>query len=67
MFPRDSTLAEAAFQKALKETRFGLLKEIALSIKDGILALPFWEQLFLLYFDAQTTAPGIGKHCPRNN
>jgi hypothetical protein len=44
--------ADANFNRVLKESRFWILKDLAISTKDSVLALIFWEQFFLLYFEA---------------
>lgn len=55
-----STINEASFQRNLKESRFWLFKEIAGEIKDGIVALTFWEQFFIMYFEVTNSSPSIG-------
>jgi hypothetical protein len=51
---------ERNFQISLKESRFWLWKELALAVKDGLVALPFWEQFFLIYFEAVGQSPAVG-------
>lgn len=46
-------------QKALKQSRFWTLKEVALSVKDPLIQLLFWEHFFVLFFEATGAYPAM--------
>lgn len=58
LFPKSAL--DDAFPRSLKDSRIGLLKDLALAIKEPAIALLFWEHFFQLLFDPQAH-PALGK------
>ena len=58
--PRLPTTDRNSTSVDIRETAYWQLKEAALSLGTNLLALPFWEQFFMLHFEAVSRDPGFG-------